>query len=137
MDRLLVHDPRSGEPVRSCRSTGLFDRRSEIPQTTDEARGEHALGSRFRLPPTRAARSARSRGVFLEVARRWLGAENKARRINVSRVTVAIAAVAATSVLIVSAPSLVVDTAVAAHRGLALIGAATAPPSFMAPSKKH
>jgi hypothetical protein len=73
----------------------------------------------------------------LEVARRWLGAENKARRINVSRVTVAIAAVAATSVLIVSAPSLVVDTAVAAHRGLALIGAATAPPSFMAPSKKH
>jgi hypothetical protein len=61
----------------------------------------------------------------------------KSRRGKVSRVTLALAAVAATSALVVCSPSVVLDTTHAATRGLALVGAASAPPSFIAPAKKQ
>jgi len=130
MSRLPAQDPRSHEPVRERYGPGRADRRSDTPIPIDDGRGKEP-GSGLRLPPTRAARPARSRGVFLAVARRLLGPD-KPRRTHVSRVTLAVAALAATSALVISAPTLWMDTAVAASRGLALIGAASVPPSFIA-----
>jgi len=93
-------------------------------------------GSPSRLPPTRAARSPRSRGVFLN---RWKRADHsdKARRARASKLTIVLAVVAVASAVIVTAPSLVMETAVAANHGLALIGATSVPPSFIVPAKKH
>jgi len=94
---------------------------------------EHQLRSQLRLPPTRAARPTRKRGVFLGAQ----SALDKPRYVRVSRVTLALAVAAITSALVVSAPSVVTDTAVAANHGLALIGAASVPPSFIATAKKR
>lgn len=129
-----MQDPGSREPARPCYAAGRVNGRRELARAVDDPRGEQTIESRFRLPPTRAARPARSRGVFLAAARRLLGSD-KARRTSVSRLTLAVAAIAATSALIVTAPSVLMDTTHAASRGLALIGAASVTPSFIA--KKH
>ncbi|HXX85761.1 MAG TPA: hypothetical protein VEN29_17515 [Casimicrobiaceae bacterium] len=73
----------------------------------------------------------------MAAARRLLGPFKSRRSSKAARVTLALAAVAATSALIVSLPSVVSDTALAASRGLALIGEASAPPSFIAPVNKQ
>src|SRR5262249_28150474 len=135
MNRLPVQKQRSSEHLRPRSASGQPDWRSEPAHSIGESDGR-TLRPGLQLPPTRAALPTRSRGVFL-AAPRWVLDSLKSRRGTVSRVTLALAAVAATSALVVCSPSVVVDTTHAASRGLALVGAASAPPSFMAPAKKQ
>ena len=89
-----------------------------------------------RLPPTRAARTPRSRGVFLAAvepsrggwARRWA---------DLSIAALAVAVVAVSSALIMRAPATIMGVALNLNPGPAIVGAASVPPSFMEPSKRR
>ena len=134
MNQLPEQKPRRRQHVARARtlpSPGHFS--SDEARSTEPMQREHQLRSHLRLPPTRAARPTRKRGVFLGTQ----SALDKTRHGRFSRVTLALAVAAITSALVVSAPSVVTDTAVAANHGLALIGAASVPPSFIAPAKRR
>ena len=89
-----------------------------------------------RLPPTRAARTPRSRGVFLAVVepgrsgRPW-------RLVDVAIAALAVAVVATSSALIMGAPATIMGVALSLNPGPAIVGAASVPPSFVEPSKAH
>jgi len=134
MNQLPEQNPRRRKHVaRASTLPGPGDFESDQARSTEPMQREHQLRSKLRLPPTRAARPTRKRGVFLGAQ----SALDKPRHVRVSKVTLALAVAAITSVLVVSAPSVVTDTAVAANHGLALIGAASVPPSFIEPSKRR
>ena len=121
MNQLPEQNPRRRKHVARARTLpGPGDFESDQARSTEPMQREHQLRSQLRLPPTRAARPTRKRGVFLGAQ----SALDKPRHVRVSKVTLALAVAAITSVLVVSAPSVVTDTAVAANHGLALIGAA-------------
>ena len=89
-----------------------------------------------RLPPTRAARMSRSRGVFLAPVEPSRG--GRARRwADLSIAALAAAVVAVSSALIMGAPATMMGVALNFNPGPAIIGAASVPPSFMEPSKGH
>jgi hypothetical protein len=99
------------------------------PATEQPARGT-------RLPPTRAARTPRSRGVFLAAVEPSRG--GRARRwADLSIAALAVAVVAVSSALIMGAPATMMGVALNLNPGPAIIGAASVPPSFMEPSKGH
>src|ERR1700757_502675 len=133
MNQLPEQKPVRRQHVERARTLpGPGDFNSDEARSTEPMQREHQLRSQSRLPPTRAARPTRKRGVFL----RARSALDKTRRGRVSRVTLALAVAAITSALVISAPSVVTDTAVAANHGLALVGAASVPPSFIAPANR-
>jgi hypothetical protein len=84
----------------------------------------------IQLPPTRAARTPRSRGVFSKVTEApkkqsaWRGS-------NLSIVAFAVAVVAIASALIVGAPIAITDVGVNFNPGPAIVGAASVPPAFI------
>jgi hypothetical protein len=85
------------------------------------------------LPPTRAARTPRSRGIFSEPSEP--PKERSAwRRPNVSIVAVAVAVVAIASALVVGAPNAIMGAEVNLNPGPAMVGAVSVPPTFIAPS---
>jgi hypothetical protein len=134
MNQLPEQTPlRRKHVARAHTLPGPGDFESDEARSTEAMQREHQLRSQLRLPPTRAARPTRKRGAFLGA----LSALDRPRHVRVSKVTLALAVAAITSALVVSAPVVVTDTAVAANHGLALIGAASVPPSFIEPSKRR
>jgi hypothetical protein len=88
------------------------------------------------LPPTRAARMPRSRGVFSR-ANEPPKKQSAWRRADLSIVALAVAVVAIVSALIVGAPTAVMDGAFNHNPGPAIVGAASVPPAFIARSRKR
>ena len=105
------------------------DRHADVAAPTVE---QPAYGTR--LPPTRAARTLRSRGVFLAAGEpSWSG---RVRRLaNASIAALAIAVVAVSSALIMGAPAKVMGVALYLNPGPGIVGAASVPPSFVEPSR--
>jgi hypothetical protein len=99
----------------------------------DAPAAEH-IDNAARLPPTRAARTPRSRGVFLAGVEAAAGGR-ASRLTDVSIAAVAIAIVTIASVLIMSAPAAVMGVALNLNPGPALVGAASVPPSFLERSR--
>ena len=99
-------------------------------------RRDFDFGSPTQLPPTRAARTPRSRGVFSKVTEppkkrsAW-------RRANLSIVALAVVVVAITSALIVGAPIAITGAGVNFNPGPAIVGAASVPPAFIDASRKR
>ncbi len=94
------------------------------------------LPSGTRLPPTRAARTPRSRGVFLAAVEPRRG--GRARRWGDLAIAVlAVAVVAVSSALIMGAPATIMGVTLSFNPGPAIVGAASVPPAFMEPSKGH
>lgn len=88
-----------------------------------------------RLPPTRAARTLRSRGVFLETVKPAPRAR-KRRLAEVAIAALAVAIVALSSALIMGAPT-IMGAALSFNPGPGIIGSASVPPAFMEPSKRR
>jgi hypothetical protein len=94
---------------------------------------DFALGSPAPLPPTRAARTPRSRGVFFRVTEPSKK-KSQWRRSDLSIVAFAVAVVAIASALIVGAPIAMTGAGVNLNPGPAIVGAASVPPAFLEPS---
>jgi hypothetical protein len=94
------------------------------------APGAFALLSEIRLPPTRAARTTRSRGIFLPPT-----AASKqprgGRKPGLSIVTVAVAVAAFALALVVGAPGAIRWSSGSLNPGPAMVGATSVPPSFV------
>ena len=87
-----------------------------------------------RLPPTRAARTLRSRGVFLAIVKPTQGAR-KRRLADLAIAALAVAVVAIASALIMGAPATIMGAALNLNPGPGIVGSASVPPAFMEPSK--
>jgi hypothetical protein len=87
----------------------------------------------LRFPPTRAARAARSRGVFLREDES--GASERPRWIEIPVAMLALAAAAFALVVCVNATSLVGGPSVGANPGPAIVAAASVTPAFVEPVK--
>jgi hypothetical protein len=92
------------------------------------------FGSPPQLPPTRAARTPRSRGVFSRMTEPPKK-QSAWRRTSLSVVALAIAVVAVASALIVGAPIAITGVGVNVNPGPAIFGAASVPPAFIEPSR--
>jgi len=102
----------------------------------DGSHSAHQLSNSLRLPPTRAARQPRSRGVFFAGANQ--GPERrKRRRAEISIAALAVVIVAIASAVIVGAPSVVMGAAAGVNPGPAIFGATSVPPTFIGQSKLH
>jgi hypothetical protein len=105
---------------------------SEDPHSLD-VRSDIALRFSPPLPPTRAARPSRSRGVFLPTAdpapakRRW-------RKTDLSIAALAVMVVAMASALVLGAPPAILGALGTYNPGPAIVGAASVPPAFVEPS---
>ncbi|MEO8738621.1 MAG: hypothetical protein ABI537_02825 [Casimicrobiaceae bacterium] len=88
-----------------------------------------------RLPPTRAARTPRSRGVFLAEVKKSAAAARKRRLADLLIGALAAAVVAISSALIMGAPSTIMGTALSFNPGPGIVAAASVPPTFMEPHK--
>src|SRR5450631_296838 len=86
------------------------------------------------LPPTRAARPPRSRGVFSKVTEAPKK-QSAWRRADMSVVAFAVAVVAIASALIVGAPIAISGAGPSFNPGPAIVGAASVPPAFIEPSR--
>jgi hypothetical protein len=126
--RQVARGLRIGRP--RCASDLPCELVSEDPKRDSEFR----LGPQ--LPPTRAARTPRSRGIFSKVTEPPKK-QSAWRRADLSIVAFAIAVVAIASALIVGAPTAFMGTAASFNPGPAIVGAASVPPAFIAPSKTH
>jgi hypothetical protein len=102
----------------------------------DDSHRAHELSNSLRLPPTRAARQPRSRGVFSACAGQGLQ-RGKSSRARASIAALALVIVAIASAVIVGAPSVVMGTAVSANPGPGIVGAASVPPTFIRHAKSH
>ena len=102
---------------------------------------EPGVGFDFRaasqLPPPRAARTPRSRGFFFKATRQPKIQRGKWRKSDLSIAAFAMAVVALTSALIVSAPAALLGSMVALNPGPAMVGATSVAPTFFAPPKAH
>lgn len=87
-----------------------------------------------RLPPTRAARTPRSRGVFLAMLKPTPGARRR-RLADLTIAALAVAVVAISSALIMGAPATIMGAALNFNPGPGIVGSASVPPAFLEPSK--
>jgi hypothetical protein len=92
--------------------------------------GEFVFRSDTRLPPPRAARRPRSRGIFLQ-APEPPKKQSAWRKADKSIIGLAVAVVAIASALIVGAPTAIMGAAVNVTPGPAIVGAASVPPAFI------
>jgi hypothetical protein len=121
----------SSNPMRSLHTQRAAN--GEAWQTVVAAPVTEQLHCWTRLPPTRAARTPRSRGVFLAAVEPRRG--GRARRwADLSIAVLAVAVVAVSSALIMGAPATIMGFALNLNPGPAIVGAASVPPSFMEPS---
>jgi hypothetical protein len=90
--------------------------------------------SGLRLPPTRAARASRGRGVFLEEHDEVMSA-GWARWVEVLVAFVALAVAAVALAVCVNAPSVVAGAAFGTNPGPAIVAAASVAPPFILPAK--
>ena len=92
------------------------------------------FASRFAppLPPTRAARPSRSRGVFLPAADS-APRKNTWRKTDLSIAALAVMVVAMASALILGGPPAILGASGAYNPGPAIVGAASVPPAFVEP----
>jgi hypothetical protein len=114
---------------------GPTEARTSAERSFDDSHRAHQLSNSLRLPPTRAARQPRSRGVFSADAGRR-PERRKLRRAGISIAALAVAIVAIASAVIVGAPAVVMGTAASANPGPAIVGAASVPPAFIEPAKR-
>jgi hypothetical protein len=133
MERRVARRVRIGRPHWAAGSPSDRVREDLDLQAT---RRDFDLGSPPQLPPTRAARTPRSRGVFSKVTEPPKK-QSVWRRANLSIVALAIAVVAITSALIVGAPIAITGAGVNFNPGPAMVGAASVPPAFIEPSRKR
>jgi hypothetical protein len=98
------------------------------------AGNDFALCSDTQLPPTRAVRTPRSRGVFSRTTEPPKK-QSAWRKADMSIVGLAVAVVAIAAALIVGAPSAIMGAAVNLNPGPAIVGAASVPPAFIEPSR--
>jgi hypothetical protein len=99
-----------------------------------DPRRDFEFRSVSQLPPTRAARTPRSRGIFskaTEPARKM----SSWRRVDLSIVALAVAVVAIAATLIVGAPIAITGGGANFNPGPAMVGAASVPPAFIEPSR--
>jgi hypothetical protein len=94
------------------------------------AAGGFALLSEIRLPPPRAARTARSRGIFLRVTDATKEPRG-GRKPGASIVRLVIAVAAIACALVVAAPGAIMWTSGNPNPGPAMVGATSVPPSFV------
>jgi hypothetical protein len=92
------------------------------------------FGSPAQLPPTRAARTPRSRGVFSKVTEAPKK-QSAWRRADMSVVAFAVAVVAIASALIVGAPIAISGAGPSFNPGPAIVGAASVTPAFIEPTR--
>ena len=92
--------------------------------------GEFEFRSDTRLPPPRAARTTRSRGIFLR-ATEPPEKQSAWRKADKSIIALAVAVVTIASALIVGAPAAIMGSAVNLNPGPAIVGAASVPPAFI------
>ena len=110
--------------------------RGEAWQTALDAPPTEQPRSGTRLPPTRAARTPRSRGVFLATVEP--GRVGRTRRwADLWIAALAVAVVTVSSALIMGAPATIMGFTLNLNPGPAIVGAASVPPSFMEPSTGH
>jgi hypothetical protein len=95
-----------------------------------DPRRDFEFRSVSQLPPTRAARTPRSRGVFSKVTEPPKK-QSAWRRADMSIVAVAVAVVAIASALIVGAPIAISGEGPGFNPGPAIVGAASVPPAFI------
>ncbi len=98
-----------------------------------EMRSDFALRFHQPLPPTRAARPSRSRGIFLPAADP-VPAKRAWRKRHISIVALAVMVVAMASALILGAPPAILGATGMYNPGPAIVGAASVPPAFVEPS---
>jgi len=129
MERRVTRRVRSGRPPWVA---GIARDRDSEDLHSQSTRHDFDFGLPPRLPPTRAARTLRSRGVFSKAPgtskkqRSWRSAD-------LSIVALAVAVVAIASALIVGAP--IAITGANVNPGPAIVGAASVPPAFIEHSK--
>ncbi len=85
------------------------------------------------LPPTRAARPSRSRGIFLPAADS-APKKRALRKADLSIVALAVVVVAVASALILGGPPAILGASGVYNPGPAIVGAASVPPAFVEPS---
>jgi hypothetical protein len=88
----------------------------------------------LRLPPTRAARASRGRGVFWEEPDEVMSAA-RSRWVEASVAFVALAVAAVAMAVCVNAPSVVAGAAFGTNPGPAIVAAASVAPPFVLPAK--
>jgi len=86
------------------------------------------------LPPPRAARTPRSRGIFLEPSQPP-APKRAPGRTRFSIIALAVAVVAITSALILGAPSAMQRAAMSHNPGPAIVGATSVAPAFVSPAR--
>jgi hypothetical protein len=103
--------------------------RTQVP--TASLPGDRSV---LRLPPTRAARASRSRGVFLE-APAEVGSAERANWIEVPVAIIALGVAAFALAVCFRATSLVAGPTVGINPGPAIVAAASVAPPFVEPLK--
>jgi hypothetical protein len=132
MERRVARRVRSGRA--RWISGAAHDLAGEVLPFQDPRRG-FEFHPDTQLPPPRAARTPRSRGIFFKAAQPPKK-QSAWRRTDLSIVALAVAVVAIASALIVGAPNATI-MASGAHfnPGPAMVGAASVPPAFIAPPR--
>jgi hypothetical protein len=113
----------------------LPDRAQAVSIIAGSSMADCALGRAapdLRFPPTRAARSPRSRGVFLETCEENPSAKST-RWVEVPVAIVALAVAAFALAVCFSAPTIVAGTTVGANPGPGIVAAASVAPPFILP----
>jgi hypothetical protein len=126
MDRRVVRSVRISRPRWV---SGLASERVGEELHFQMVRRDFDFGSPAQLPPTRAARTPRSRGVFSK-ATEPPKKQSAWRRADMSIVALAVAVVAIASALIVGAPIAISGEGPGFNPGPAIVGAASVPPAF-------
>ena len=122
MDKTLEKSTRSHPQVASA----------SLPKAVPNVAGSPPANERpgLRLPPTRAARASRGRGVFLEDSDKGKG-RGRPRWIEVPVAIVALAIAAFALLVCINAPSVVASGAFGPNQGPAIVAAASVAPPFV------
>ena len=126
-ERRVIRRPRA---LRPYGIPGLSRDRLDGDPHLQDTSGDFGFRSGTRLPPPRAARTPRSRGIFLQ-ATEAPKKENAWRKADKSIIGLAVAVVAIASALIVGAPTAIMGAVVNVNPGPAIVGAASVPPAFI------
>jgi len=102
----------------------------------EDTTADSGFRSGTRLPPPRAARTPRSRGIFLR-ATEAPKKQSVWRKADKSIIGLAVAVVAIASALIVGAPAAIMGAAINVNPGPAIVGAASVPPAFIEVPTAH
>src|SRR5450432_3325563 len=131
IERRVERSGRTGQPNWvPALATGV----NGVDLCFQDPRRDFEFRSVSQLPPTRAARTPRSRGIFSKVTEP-AGKRSSWRRADLSIVALAVAVVAIAAALIVGAPIAISGGGVNFNPGPAMVGATSVPPAFIEPSR--